>query len=208
MPYGIRPTANLTRKAIFDIVGHDLSGQEAIDLFAGSGAVGLEALSRGAARVVFVESSPKCFEVIQANIRLLFPQSLPGSGDTVALCPRNTRDAAGRAELLNSDAFAAVKSLARQGRKFDLVFLDPPYGADLVKKILKTLSAYDIFKPNSFLIIEHGKHENLPEKEGRFSLLTHRKYGISFLGVYQVEDASAGTAQPLEEGPENSREGE
>lgn len=171
MPFGIRPTQNLTRKAIYDLVGHDLSGWEVLDLFAGSGAVGLEALSQGASRVVFVEVNAKCFEVIEENVALLGfkEQGMPSK----------------RVELLNADAFMAVKQLSRSSKKFDLVFLDPPYGLGLVKKMLKTLSSYDIFKPNSFLIIEHGKREDLPEVEGRFSLITHRKYGTSFLAVYQ-----------------------
>ncbi len=171
MPAGIRPTQNMTRKAIFDIIGHDLEGWEVLDLFAGSGAVGLESLSQGAKKVTFVEFNAKCFEVIEENIQLL--------GFKEAGMPSPN------AEILNADAFVAVKQLARQGRKFDLVFLDPPYGLDLVKKMLKTLTAYDIFKPNSFLIIEHGKRENLPETEGRFSLITHRNYGTSFIAVYQ-----------------------
>ena len=171
MPFGIRPTQNLTRKAIFDLIGHDLSGWKVLDLFAGSGAVGLEALSQGASRVAFVEFNAKCFAVIEENVELLGfkEQGMPSP----------------RIELINADAFMAVKQLARSGQKFDLVFLDPPYGLGLIKKMLKTLSSYDIFNPNSFLIIEHGKHENLPESEGRFSLITHRKYGTSFVAVYQ-----------------------
>lgn len=193
MPSDIRPTSNMTRKAIFDIIGHDLTGWEVLELFAGSGAVGLEALSRGAQKVTFVEADPKCYETIQENVQLLFPGThlgdtslyvSPDMGTHKVMCPQNT-------ELINSDAFVTVKNLGRRGCKFDLVFLDPPYGVGLVKKILKTLTSYDIFKPNSFLIVEHGKHENLPETEGRFSLLTHRKYGVSFLGIYQAGPAVA-----------------
>lgn len=172
MPHGLRPTTNMTRKAIFDIIGHDLEGWAVLDLFAGSGSVGLEALSLGARKVTFVEGDPKYYAVLEENTTLLGFKS-PGSfSDQV--------------ELMNADAFAAVKNLSRQGRKFDLIFLDPPYNRDLLKKILKTLEAYDILNPNSFLVVEHSKDEKLPDLEGRFVLGTHRKYGISNLAVYQT----------------------
>lgn len=170
MPAGIRPTQNIARKALFDLLGQDLKGVEFLDLFAGSGAVGLEAFSRGARRIVFVEKVPKIAELIEENLRLL---------DASFGVPRQSFY-----EVLNMDAFAAIKLLARQEKKFDIVFSDPPYGAGLAKKTLNLFLAYDIFNPNCTVIIQHEKREILPEPEGRFLFLGQRKYGGSILSMY------------------------
>lgn len=171
MPAGIRPTQNLARKALFDLLGQDLKGMAFLDLFAGSGAVGLEAISRGAREVVFAEKDPKCVQVIHDNLAL-FPLRAAGPG-------------ACSYEVLESDAFAAVKLLARQAKTFDIVFADPPYRRGLGKKILKTLGGYDIVNPNSTLIIEHEHKETLPSHEGRFLLLGERKYGNAVFSIYK-----------------------
>ena len=173
MPAGIRPTQNIVRKAVFDIIGHDMSGLGFLELFAGSGAVGFEALSRGARRVVFVDKDPKCHEVITRNLELL---GVLESGEM----PREAAPAA----AYQIDAFQAVKQLARRGERFEIVFADPPYERGGAKKMLKTLGGYDILQPNAVIIIQHEKGEILPEEEGRFSLLRRRRYGPSVLSVY------------------------
>jgi 16S rRNA (guanine966-N2)-methyltransferase len=171
MPKDIRPTQGMTREAIFNIVGQDMTGVAFLDLFAGSGAVGLEALSRGAKHVTFVEHDSTCQRVLEENLGLFGIKQTPGEAQGC--------------EIMGLDAFAAIKYLGRKGRKFDIVFFDPPYGLDLVKKTLKTLMAYDILHPNCFIIVEHSKHDTLPEIEERFSLIRQRKYGKAYLAVYQ-----------------------
>jgi 16S rRNA (guanine966-N2)-methyltransferase len=172
MPAVIRPTQNVTKQAIFNLLGHDLEGLEILELFAGSGAVGIEALSRGAKRVTFVEHDPKCVEVIRKNLELL--------GVDLALQKEPV------CEIIHTDAFAAIKGLASRNRKFDLIFFDPPYGLDLGKKALKTLGAYDILHPNCFVVVEYSKRERLPDLEESFKLVTERQYGKSFLAVFQA----------------------
>ena len=171
MPTGIRPTRNIVREAVFDILGQDLSGMTVLDLFAGSGAVGIEAASHGAQKIVMVEKDPKCVEVIEANFRL-FPAG-------------NETQGSFQYELLQTDVFAAVKLLAVQGRKFDMIFIDPPYSRGLAKKALKTLEAYDILQPNCVVFIQHDKGEILPGQQGRIVLFRQRKYGSTYLSVYQ-----------------------
>ena len=175
MPKDIRPSQNILRKAIFDILGRDLSGLEFLELFAGSGAVGFEALSCGAKTVTFVEEEDKCVKVIEANIQLLTQKS--------------AGQALGRCEIINTNAFLAIKQLAQARHKFDMVFLDPPYGHELAKKTLKTLMAYDILHPNCFIMVQYHKHEILPELEGRFSLIRERKYGTSYLAIFEGRPA-------------------
>jgi len=171
MPSGIRPTQNIARKAIFDVMGQDLTGMSMLDLFAGSGSVGLEAISHGAAKVVFVEKDPKCAEVIVENFKLL-----PIENDDPEDLPF---------EIIQTDAFAAIKLLARQEKKFDIIFIDPPYARGLPKKALKTLQAYDILQPNCTVVIQHEKREILPERHGRIVLYRQRKYGSTYLTIYQ-----------------------
>lgn len=195
MPAGIRPTQNVTRQAIFNLLGHDMTGLEVLELFAGSGSVGIEALSRGAKHVTFVDHDAKCSEVIRQNLIMLGYK--PEIGEPIV-------------QVLHSDAFAAIKTLANRGRKFDLVFFDPPYGLDLGKKALKTLNAYDILHPNCFVVVEYSKRERLPglQKPGAcgsglgfrnkvyeppdtnhevrdLTPVTDRQYGKSYLAVYQ-----------------------
>ena len=171
MPKDIRPTQNLTRKALFDILGQELEGMDFLDLFAGSGAVGLEALSRGARSVTFVEKNPLCLNTIQENVNLL------------KLNMSAVKEKAFY-EVIEGDSFATIKQLSRKGKKYHLVFLDPPYGRGLVKKALKLLSAYDILTPASMLIVEHEKKEFLPKLEGKLKLLKQNHYGNTCLSIF------------------------
>lgn len=177
MPADIRPTQNVVRKAIIDMLGQDLDGLEFLELFAGSAAVGLEALSHGAKKVVFVEKDPKCIKVIEKNLAVL--PIKPGPDYRLPY------------ELIQQDSFAMIKRLAERNIKFDIVFLDPPYGADLAKKALKTLGGHDILQPNCFLIVQHSKYEILPQSEGRFNIIKQKKYGSTRITVYQGTAESA-----------------
>lgn len=155
------------------MIGQDMTGLSFLDLFSGSGAVALEAVSRGAAHVTMVEKDDKCAKVIEGNI------------DLFGLSPTQKQ---AQCDLLHMDAFVAVKFLHKQQKTFDVLYIDPPYHRGLLKKMLKTLGAYVIMKPASLVIIEHGKRETLPQESvERFSLLTHRKYGVSYLALYQYK---------------------
>ena len=172
MPAGIRPTQNVLRKAVFDLIGHDLQGLKMLELFAGSGAIGLEALSLGVDSVTFVESSLKAVETIEENIRILgVDPGQPGQRPW---------------SVLQQDAFAAIKSLAVRGLQYDVIFADPPFGRGLAKKTLKTLSAYDILHPNCLILIQYSERESLPNVLERFSFIKERRYGNSFLKIYQA----------------------
>ncbi len=174
MPEGIRPTQNLTRKALFDFLGQDLTGLTFLDLFAGSGGVGLEALSRGAQKVSFVEKDERNSELIRENLDLL---GVPLLG----------KDRQAIYEVVEADSFASIKRFAAGGKKFDIIFADPPYGLGLAKKVLKTLGAYDIVTANCIVVIQHEKEEILPGSQGSPGNLhrsEQRKYGSTVLSIY------------------------
>jgi 16S rRNA (guanine966-N2)-methyltransferase len=166
MPAGIRPTQNVLRAAIFDLLGHDLSGLSFLDLFAGSGAVGLEAISRGADEVVMVEHNDLNAKTIREN------------GELLGI------DFGGKFSLIHGDAFTSVKRLSEEARRFDIVFFDPPYGRNLAKKTLKLLTLRDILHPQSLVMIQFENSEKLEVPEG-FSVLTQRRYGLSYLTLLQ-----------------------
>ncbi len=169
MPKDIRPTQNICRKAIFDILGHDWEGITFLELFAGSGAVGIEAISCGAQRVVMVEKSMYCIEVIDENIKKLGIEY----GEV-------------NFEVVQADAFSFIKQSSRDKDIYDIVFLDPPYGQGLAKKALKTLCGYDILHPNSFIVVQCDKKEDLSgDFEESLSLIKQKKYGASKLTIYQ-----------------------
>lgn len=163
MPKGIRPTQNKARKAVFDILA-GVEGLSFLELFAGSGAVGFEALSRGAAFLVLIENNPECITAIKKNIELL------GARDCI---------------LYPKEAESAVKAFHAQAKRFDIIFLDPPYRTEALKKALQSLSAYDILAPDGLVIIQHFSKDNLPEAAGDLVLCKQARYGDTALSFYK-----------------------
>lgn len=166
MPKGIRPTQNKVRKALFDILG-GMEGLSFLDLFSGSGAIGFEAISRGAAGLVLVEYDRDCLAAIKQNIESLKLESC---------------------NLYPYDALKAIESLCRNGKRFDIIFLDPPYRQETLKKALQTLAAYDILSPNGFMVAQHFKRDDLPDNLGDLTLFRQAKYGDTVLAFYRKKD--------------------
>lgn len=173
MPADIRPTQNVVRGAVFDMLGPDIKNSSFLDVFSGSGAVGLEALSRGAQSVLCIEREAKNSAIIKENVGIL-----KGAGK---------HDPTGIFEVWHKDAFASIKKLAAEKRTFDIVFIDPPYSRELAKKALKTLEGYDILHSKSRLIFQHEVSEILPEVAGRIHCLRKRQYGATCLSIYKIE---------------------
>jgi 16S rRNA (guanine(966)-N(2))-methyltransferase RsmD len=163
MPAGIRPTQDKVRKALFDILG-DIQGLSFLELFAGSAAVGLEALSRGAGEVVFVEKDRECVRAIEENLAVIRLSGYP---------------------VIRLDADRAIKELDKDGKKFDVIFLDPPYHQEMAKKTLQTLSSYDILSRTGLIIVQHFKKDNLPESLGDLALFRQSRYGDTILSFYR-----------------------
>ncbi len=163
-PKAIRPTEDRVRKALFDILG-DVSGLTVLDLFAGSGSVGLEALSQSCQEVFFVENHRAAILAIEENLKNLGCQD--------------------RATVIPQDSFRAIENMAQKSRKFDLIFIDPPYYKDTGEKILQTLGEYDILHQSGYIIIQHFKKDFISAKAGNLALWRQEKYGDSFLSFYQ-----------------------
>ncbi len=166
MPQGIRPTQDKVRKAIFDILG-DISGLTFLELYAGSGAVGFEALSRGVSELVLVESNRDSVIAIKKNIALL---------------------GATECTLFHLEAEKAVKLLSLDKKSFNILFFDPPYNKDDGKKILQTLEGYDILAPYGLAVVQHSKAQLLPKDTLNLSLIKEAKYGDTWLSIFRKKE--------------------
>ncbi len=177
----IRPTQDQVRAALFNILGAGVAGTRVLDLFAGSGAMGIEALSRGAAHATFVDQSPFCVRTIRTNLKNLMGSDPSGSqwGQTPLA----------RFSVIRSDAAAAIRKLAGEGLRFDWVILDPPYGGDLARKALNALGGYAIVSAAGWVVVEHDKRDSLPsEIEGEASRFVSQRiepYGDTALTFYR-----------------------
>lgn len=167
VPKAIRPTLDNVRKAIFDILGEGIAGTNILDLFAGSGALGLEALSRGASSCIFVDNNRSCIKAIKNNLEAL---GLSSNKDIV---------------IITSDAIRAISKLAKSGDKFDLIFLDPPYYKSLAKKSLFSLGSCDILTKSGVAIAEHSKHDEVPSSVGELKLYRSARYGDTQISFYR-----------------------
>ena len=163
-PENIRPTQQKVRKSIFDCLRNFVKGSIFLELFAGSGAVGLEAFSYGAAEVTFVDNDINCLRIIEANLKSLRQEAY---------------------RIYKKDSLLAVAELSEKAMKFDIIFLDPPYGKELAKNSLLKISVCDILSASGILVLEHNKKEELPERCGSLMLFKQKRYGDTVLSFYQ-----------------------
>ncbi len=159
-----RPTSDKVKEALFSIIQFELDGAHFLDLFAGSGQMGIEALSRGAERAIFVDMGRKPTECIRQNLREL------GLSDRAEVHMQSVSD------------FVSFCS-----KKFDIVFMDPPYRDDLIIPILDRVAK--ITHESGAIICEIPKGEALPESAGEFELRRRYRYGKTELALYRAKNA-------------------
>ena len=164
-----RPTSDLLRQAIFNVLSSEIRGARVLDLFAGTGALGLEALSRGAATATFVERDRGALESLRANLAEL--------------------NLTARARVLAGDVILTLERLASYGERFECVLLDPPYAGDLGVRVVETLAPGLIFCDNAVLVVQAFHKSEFPERIGVLSRFWQRRYGESRLTVYRKEIA-------------------
>ncbi|MCX5885693.1 MAG: 16S rRNA (guanine(966)-N(2))-methyltransferase RsmD [Proteobacteria bacterium] len=161
----IRPASDKVRGAIFNILGSAFEGREVLDLFAGTGALGIEALSRGAEKVVFVESSTAALRVLHENL-------------TLCRCGN-------KGEVVKKSVEHGVKLLKKHGERFDHIFLDPPYGKGIVDKSLHMLSSGEMLKEGGIITLKHSDQELPLERYGNLILTDQRKYGKTYVSFFK-----------------------
>jgi len=157
----VRPTSDKVKQALFNILGDRVPGSVFLDLFAGAGGIGIEALSRGAERVVFVDGSRESLDVVRHNIELA------GFGE--------------RAEAVQSKV---EPFLRKRSGPYDIVFLDPPYAMEMLP-LLQLVAGSGLLKPDGIVIAEHFKKQASPAAAGSLALYREAKYGDTVLAFYK-----------------------
>ncbi len=168
--YDIRPTSDKAKEAMFSILTAEIYGSRVLDLFAGTGSLGIEALSRGAEACVFADASRASLNLIKSNI---------------AHCKieEETKVLAGDYRKVLANLSSKIADGLEE--KFDIILLDPPYGKGLLTDAIQLISEGDVLAEDGVIIAEHRKEEELPEEIGRFSKEKDRRYGIVKLSIYR-----------------------
>ena len=157
----VRPTTDVVKEAVFSIIQFYIEGRVFLDAFAGSGQMGIEAISRGAQRAYFIDSSRRSMNVIKKNIELC------GFAD--------------KAETINADTISFLNSA---GQRFDTVFLDPPYKKGLYGRCFELIRELELLSEDGIIVAEHKREDEFPEELEGFSKLKDRNYGTITLSVY------------------------
>jgi len=155
----IRPTADRVKEAIFSTISHEITGGAFLDLFSGSGAIGIEALSRGAKRVVFVESETSHVKIIEKNVEHV-SKAIPDPAY----------------KIIQNDAVGAIRALSALNEGFDIIFMDPPYKKELWHEVLVKIYETNLLNPGGIIIIEMAKEET-PPLNACFHIFKDKHYG-------------------------------
>ena len=164
----VRPTGDRVKESLFNILAERTSGSTWLDLFAGTGAMGIEALSRGACRVVFVESQPEAYRALEYNIAHCRIQE--------------------GCVLIQSDIRRALRQCQKAGWTFNIIFLDPPYQSDLYETTLNDLAAGPLVAPEGLVIAEHHRKIPLRDAYGPLRRTQTRTYGTTEVSIYQKDE--------------------
>lgn len=152
-----RPTTDKVKEAVFQMAGPFFDGGLCLDLFAGSGGLGIEALSRGIEKVIFVDKNNQAIQTIHENIASIRANE--------------------RTEVYRTEAFRALKAASKRELVFKLIFLDPPYGKVALESLLEKIDEYNLLEKEGIIICEHESRTTLPEKVGAFELEKTEIYG-------------------------------
>ena len=163
-----RPLLGRIKKSLFDILGDRVINASFLDLFAGTGSVGIEALSRGARHVVFVEKEPGLARLIRENLRK---------------CELEKKAKVMETDVLNYDKAGAKFFLLEQ---FDLIFVGPPYKLNLIRNTLDLIRRSRLLKKNGWVICQHHFKQEVPEKDGLLSLFRKERYGKTVMSFYKI----------------------
>ncbi|RWX43074.1 16S rRNA (guanine966-N2)-methyltransferase [Candidatus Electrothrix communis] len=166
----IRPTGDRVREALFTLLGDEMVGSTVLDLYAGTGALGLEALSRGAETVVFVDQSRQALELIHSNLTNCFPTA---------------RASLQQLNLSQGDSLKRLIKKMPDQLLFDVVFLDPPYEKKLAEKTLAMVERRALLKDNGLVVAEERASEQLAEQYGTLTLASQRSYGETGIWLYR-----------------------
>lgn len=159
-----RPTLESVKESLFSIIHPYIENSNFLDLFSGSGSIGLEALSRGAKKAIMIEKDAEALKYIIENI--------------------NTLGFENSCRAYKNDVISAIEILGRKNEKFDIIFMDPPYKDEYCKKVLKAISKAKILNEDGLIICEHHLFENLEDELYDFKKSDERKYNKKVMTFY------------------------
>ena len=163
----VRPTTDRVKESMFNIVQDWVYDSQVLDLFAGSGALGIEALSRGASQAVFCDNSLDSIKIIKSNIE--------------------KAKVVDRSQIVSGDFKRCLRDMEAKNQSFDMIFVDPPYYEGLFEEVLDTIRSYKILKKDGIVIVEHDAKRPIGQVEG-LEVYKEKKYGITMLTFYCLED--------------------
>ena len=166
--YETRPTLDRVKESMFNIIQEYVPDAVVVDIFAGTGSLGLEAGSRGAKEVYLVDKSQVTFPILKKNIENL------KFGD---FCT-----------ALNTDAYSALKSLADRSKRFDIIFIDPPYLMDMIPEAIKIIEDRNLLTDNGIIVTKIDSVEEIFEGTDKIKLLKNKKYGNTIICLYKIEE--------------------
>lgn len=161
-----KPTLDRVKEAMFSMLSFETPGAVVLDLFSGSGSLGIEALSRGAESAVFCDKDRECISVIEENLRFTKLKE--------------------KATVMKGDFSDNLRNLSEKGKKFTLILLDPPYRQGMEKEAVKLIEKYSLFTENTTVLTEHGFDDKMPDRIGVFEKIKEKKYGTVGVTLYKV----------------------
>lgn len=164
-----RPTLDRVKESLFNIVNPYIFEADVLDLFGGSGQLGLEAVSRGAAFCTFTEHNKNSYSVLKENISNMGFEN--------------------KTEALNIDALEGLAMLHRKGKTFDLIFLDPPYFKFLIDAAVTNIDKYKLLSPDGIITSEYDFNEVVPDKIGNLVVFRKVKYGRTKISLWRWDEA-------------------
>lgn len=162
----IRPTSDMVKESLFNILGNDVIDSVFLDLFGGTGSVGIEALSRGAKHVVFIDAGIKSIKVLKGNLEHL-----------------NIKD---NVEVFHTDYSTAISKLYKFKKQFDIIFIDPPYRTGMDKSALEEIDKNPILSQSGLIVVEHDSRDAMPQQVGKLYIYRTKQYGNTSLSFYSI----------------------
>lgn len=171
----LRPTTDRVKEALFNKIQFEIEGSEVLDLFSGTGNLGLEAISRGASKVVFVDEHPKSIEILKKNIeKLKIDKNLY--------------------EIVNADVFRYFKK--KSGRKFKFIFADPPFTQKIAHNVMESLANTGLYRKDTFISIESQKRERMEDDYVSLIRFDLRDYGDKILSFFKKKETIGDETHP------------
>ena len=165
----VRPTTDRVKESLFNIINFNIMDSNVLDLFAGTGSLGIECLSRGASKCVFVDNSKESMAIVKSNIKKARVEN--------------------ESITMNIDFKGAILNLGNKGEKFDIIFMDPPYYKNMFEDALSMVDQNNLLQEDGIIVVEHDTNDKFPESIGRLYKSRDKKYGKTTLTFYKMEEA-------------------